>query len=281
MFYNFVILEVMIFNQYKIPLRLEKHIANLIYHKDYFPEHKKDKYLPDGTINIVFELTNNPKFIYDNETGKIAQKCTDVWFSGVLKDYITISSHHEEMIVLVFKPGAGFPLIHSSVSKYTNQVVPAEQIFGKHILLLLKELKLPTSVQEKFLAIEQWLNEQLKADDFYLEVIRYAINNIESSPTHINLNELSKKMGYSQKQFIQLFKKYVGLTPKQFHRIIRFNEILSVVENKERISWTTIANDCGYFDQAHFIKDFQSFSGINPKKYLCDIEDFPNFLPIK
>ncbi|MBP2830857.1 helix-turn-helix transcriptional regulator [Aquimarina sp. U1-2] len=271
----------MIFNQHQIPLRLEKYVTDLLYHKDYYPNHKRDKYLPDGTINIIFELTNNPKFIYDNVTGKTKQECKNVWFSGVLKDYITISSHHEEMMVLVFKPGTGFPLIYKDISKFTNQVVPAEQVFGDSILNLLKDLKLPTTPEEKFLAIEKWLDNQLTEDDFYLEVIRYAIDAIENSPTQINLSELSDKLGYSQKQFIQLFKKYVGLTPKQFHRVIRFNEILAAVENQETISWTIVAADCGYFDQAHFIKDFQSFSGINPKKYLSDIEDYPNFLPVK
>ncbi len=278
---NFTILDIMIFIQHQIPKNLERYVAALLYHKDYFPEHKKDKYLPDGTINIIFELTGNPKFIYHNNTGEISQTCSDVWFSGVLKDYITISSHHEEMMVLVFKPGAGFPLIHGSVAFYTNRVVPAEEIFGPTILNLLQELKQPTPAEEKFRAIEKWLDRQLNADDFYLEVIRYAIEAIENSPTQINLSKLSEKLGYSQKQFIQLFKKYVGLTPKQFHRIVRFNEILAAVENKETISWTMVAADCGYFDQAHFIKDFQSFSGINPKKYLSDIEDYPNFLPVK
>ncbi|NAS13844.1 helix-turn-helix domain-containing protein [Poritiphilus flavus] len=271
----------MIFNQYQIPTRLEKYVSDLLYHKDYFPQHEKDKYLPDGAINIVFELTDNPKYIYDNESGKIQQECSDVWFSGVQKDYITISSHHEEMMVLVFRPGAGFPLLHTSVAIYTNRVVPAEEVLGDPILKLFQELKLPTAPEEKFLAIERWLDVQLRKDDFYLEVIRYAIEAIENSPTQINLLKLSEKLGYSQKQFIQHFKKYVGITPKQFHRIVRFNEILSAVENGEELSWTVIAVDCGYFDQAHFIKDFQSFSGINPTKYLTDIGDYPNFLPVK
>ncbi|MEM7380857.1 MAG: DUF6597 domain-containing transcriptional factor, partial [Bacteroidota bacterium] len=227
----------MIFNQYQIPPRLEKYVNDLLYHKDYFPDHEKDKYLPDGTINIVFELTDNPKYIYENEGGKIKQECSDVWFSGVQKDYITISSHHEEMMVLVFKPGAGFPLIHSSLAKYTDQVVPAEAVFGASILELFQQLKLQTTPESKFLAIERWLDVQLKPDDFYLEVVRFAIDFIEKSSTQINLSRLSEKLGYSQKQFIQHFKKYVGITPKQFHRIVRFNEILAAVENEEELSW--------------------------------------------
>ncbi|MDX1543407.1 MAG: AraC family transcriptional regulator [Christiangramia sp.] len=260
---------------------MSKYMVAMLYNKDYCPGHKMDKYLPDATTNIIFELTGTPKFIYDNHTKREKQKFTDVWFSGVLKDYITISSASEEMMVLVFKPGAGFPLTHDSAADYCNKVLPASQVFGKSIMELHAKLVKPTSPEEKFLEIEKWLLHQIKQEDFYTEIIQYAINAIENSPSRINIAELAKKTGYSQKQFIQLFKKYVGITPKQFHRIKRFNEILTAVENKEKISWTIVAADCGYFDQAHFIRDFQSFSGLNPKKYISDIGEFPYFFPVK
>ncbi|MGB3468887.1 MAG: AraC family transcriptional regulator, partial [Cyclobacteriaceae bacterium] len=237
---------------------LSKYVSALIYHHDYYPDHKMDKYLPDGTINIIFELSGKSKFIFDNKTGKPVQECKDYWFSGVLKDYITISSEHEEMIVLVFKPGSGFPLIHQSVAPFTNKVVPADQVFGENIRLLLQALKKPTYPEEKFSAIEKWLVEQIIDDDFYTEIIRAAIASIQQSPSQIKISDLKAKSGYSEKQFIQIFKKYVGITPKQIHRIVRFNEILSAVEKEKKISWTQIASECGYFDQAHFIRDFKS-----------------------
>ena len=240
-----------------------------------------DKYLPDGTINIIFELTNNPKFIFDNKTLLKKQECKDVWFSGVLKDYITISSSCEEMMVIVFKPGAGFPLIHKSASLFTNKVIQAEEIFGNSILQLLNELKNSTNPETKFQEIEKWLRLQLKDDDFYTDIIQHAIHEIENNYSEIKLKDISEKSGFSQKQFIQIFKKYVGITPKQLHRIKRFNEILVALENKDRISWASIAADCGYFDQAHFIKDFYSFSGLNPKQYINEIGDFPNYFPVK
>lgn len=271
----------MVFRKHTLNSSLSKYVGDLIYHKDFQPQHSKDKYLPDGTINLIFELTGTPKFIYDNNGGQKIQECRDIWFSGVQTDYLTISAESEEMMVLVFKPGAGFPLIHQSVSNYTNKVVPAQELFGDSVLDLLSQLKTDTTPELRFASVERWLTGQLLDDDFYTNIIQFAIDTIENSPAQINISLLAEKAGYSQKQFIQLFKKYVGITPKQFHRVVRFNEILSVVENQDSISWTKIAADCGYFDQAHFIRDFQSFSGINPKKYLNDIEDFPNFLPVK
>ena len=240
-----------------------------------------DKYLPDGTINIVFELAGVPKYIFDNATKRKIQKCSDVWFSGVLKDYITISASSEEMVVVVFKPGAGYPLTHQSAANFTDKVIPASEIFGEPILNLHHHLGAVTTPEDKFMVIENWLVGQFKQDDFYTKIIRYAINEIENAPSSIDISKLADKSGYSHKQFIQLFKKYVGITPKQFHRITRFNEILSAVESQEKIEWTFIAADCGYFDQAHFIKDFQSFSGLNPSQYLTDIGNYPNFFPVR
>ncbi|QNJ98760.1 helix-turn-helix domain-containing protein [Constantimarinum furrinae] len=271
----------MIHKSHILTAKLSRYMDAMLYHKDYSPTHTMDKYLPDGTTNIIFELTDTPKYIFDNHTKKPKQKCTHVWFSGVLTDYITISASSEEMIVLVFKPGAAYPLIRESVHRFSNKVVSASEIFGPSIMELYSEIKRATTPDQKFRLIEAWLLTRFNDDDFYSEIIQYAIDRIEQSPSVTNITEIAVKSGYSQKQFIQLFKKYVGITPKQFHRIKRFNEILKAVENKEQISWTAIAQDCGYFDQAHFIKDFKSFSGLNPKQYVNDIGDYPNFFPVK
>ena len=221
--------------QHSISSDLSKYVKTIHYNKDYFPEHEMDKYLPDGTINIIFELTENPKYIYDNKTLLKKQECKTVWFSGVLKDYITITSSCEEMMVVVFNPGAGFPLIHNTAALYTNKVIQAEKIFGNSILELLDELKKSTKPETKFKEIEKWLRVQLKEDDFYTDIIQNAIQQIESTASEVNIKEVAKKSGFSQKQFIEIFKKYVGITPKQLHRIKRFNEILSAIENNDNL----------------------------------------------
>lgn len=260
---------------------LSKYLKEIVYIKDYYPEHFMDKYLPDGTINIVFELSNTSKYIYDNFSNEEKQKCSQVWFSGVLKEYITISSHAEEMIVVVFHPGACYPLTHNNANLFTDKVVSAVDVFGMTIIDLYTNLKTSNLLDDKFYKIENWLSNQLIDDDFYTNIIRTAIDYICSTSSKVSISNLALESGFSQKQFIQLFRKYVGITPKQLHRIMRFNDILSNIKKNEKVSWTAIALDCGYFDQAHFIKDFKSFSGLNPKKYLKDIGDYPNYFPVK
>jgi AraC-like DNA-binding protein len=71
---------------------------------------------------------------------------------------------------------------------------------------------------------------------------------------------------------IQLFREHVGLTPKLFCRVRRFRAALDRIENGIPVRWAELAADCGYFDQAHLIRDFRAFAGITPLKYSRALE---------
>ena len=114
-------------------------------------------------------------------------------------------------------------------------------------------------------------------------VVEYAVRNFIAQPATIRIAEVSDKTGFSTRRFIELFKQHVGMTPKLFCRVRRFQKVLRSITSGKPVNWTGVALDGGYFDQAHFIHDFRAFSGINPSKYLVDYQDFPrhpNHLPM-
>ncbi|MGC4054112.1 MAG: helix-turn-helix domain-containing protein [Paludibaculum sp.] len=90
------------------------------------------------------------------------------------------------------------------------------------------------------------------------------------------IGALAAQTGLSPKRFIERFKAAVGLSPKHYCRILRFQGALALAEQGRRVEWTRIALDCGYFDQAHFIHDFRSFAGITPTGYQSDRTEFRN-----
>lgn len=272
----------MIFEQ-KVPGEpLDAYISSIVYYKDYKVEHEKDKFLPDCTANLVIELGDVAQYIFDNQTLDKKQKCEEAWFSGMHTEYLTLSSGNEaEMMVVTFKAGGAFSFIQKGVDNYINKVVPASSIFGRGISEMREEIKTINSPEEKIGRIEYWLQDRLNDSSFSGEVIDHFINEIQNASGVLNFKQIASESGYSQKQFIHLFKKHVGLSPKQFHRIVRFNEIIKRVHLKEKVDWIGVATDCGYYDQSHFIKDFQAFSGLNPKKYIEDQGDFPHYVPIR
>ncbi|GHO49295.1 helix-turn-helix domain-containing protein [Ktedonospora formicarum] len=71
----------------------------------------------------------------------------------------------------------------------------------------------------------------------------------------------------------------MGLTPRQFYRVHRFNEVLRLLESDSLVHWADIALTCGYYDQAHLIHDFQAFVGLAPGEYLSQRSIYSHHIP--
>jgi AraC-like DNA-binding protein len=84
------------------------------------------------------------------------------------------------------------------------------------------------------------------------------------------VGDVVQGIGLSLRRFGELFGSEVGLPPKAFCRIRRFNEVLRRVERCIDVDWADVAASCGYFDQAHFNHDFRAFAGLTPSAYLRD-----------
>ena len=82
------------------------------------------------------------------------------------------------------------------------------------------------------------------------------------------VREAAKYLGLSQRRFIQVFKTEVGLTPKLFSRIQRFQQTRAYIRHRSSLDWAVVAVDLGYFDQSHLIREFVEFSGLRPTDYL-------------
>ena len=84
----------------------------------------------------------------------------------------------------------------------------------------------------------------------------------------LSVSAVVERTGWSQRRFIEVFRDEVGLTPKLFCRVVRFQQVVQKIHRQRQVDWAGVAVDCGYYDQAHFIHDFQAFSGFSPTTYL-------------
>jgi AraC-like DNA-binding protein len=82
------------------------------------------------------------------------------------------------------------------------------------------------------------------------------------------VRDIANYLALSQRRFIQVFKAEVGLTPKLFSRIRRFQQTRSIIQQNPSPNWAGLALDLGYFDQSHLIREFLEFSGLSPTEYL-------------
>jgi AraC-like DNA-binding protein len=83
-----------------------------------------------------------------------------------------------------------------------------------------------------------------------------------------SMSQVAAIVNLSQRHFIHVFSNEVGLTPKLFSRIQRFNRVVRSAAFSDDVDWLDMAMSFGYFDQAHLIHDFREFSGLTPTEYL-------------
>lgn len=271
----------MVFQLHVPRFPLSQFIETFIYYKDFNPIHSLDRFLPDGNVNVVIDLTDYPKHIYDNNTLKEIQACKNVWFSGIRNHFITIPSGKEsEMFVINFHKGKAYPFVQIPLHELTDSVVDGDLVLTHEIMNLREMILSCQSITQKFLVAEEHLLKQFGTKLVGNPFIDFAVDKILHSPAMVSIEHISNKVGYSQKHFISLFKENVGLSPKAFLKVIRFQKAIQDIEARQQVNWSTIALDAGFYDQAHFINDFRSFSGFTPQQYFTLKNDQLNYVPV-
>lgn len=263
---------------------LNKFIKNLIYCDVPEIHHNLDRFLPDGNTELIIDLSDKPQHIYHNETLQEIQVCKHTWVSGVRTQPITIpSGKGSRLMIVAFHRGRAFPFYPFAMSELSDNVVEADLVFGKSIHDLRERMLAAPSIDRMFAMVEAFLRQQAgKAleEDLAARCIQYALTSLTRKPTSQRLHHLSEEIGYSQKHFIQLFRQQVGVLPKQYLRILRFQKALQAIENSSSIDWSSLALENGFYDQAHLIHDFKLFSGFTPGEYLKRKTPLLNYIPV-
>lgn len=246
------------------------------------PDHSIERVVPTGHIYIIFELDDIPRNTFDNDTLKPNGTFTKVWISGMHRNFISISAHqNSEMFVIQFKPFGAYPFFHFSLEKLNEKVVPAEEILGKGILLLRDKILNCETSKDKFSVTDEWLEEKFDPNNNPPSDLLNVLEYLQKEPCS-NYNEAIIDYPNTQKHLIDQCKKFMGLTPKYFQRILRFQEIFQEMQKEIGVPWPQIAYQCGFSDQSHFIKEFKHFSGFNPTEFILQDygSDEQNFFPL-
>ena len=103
--------------------------------------------------------------------------------------------------------------------------------------------------------------------------VRLAVRALDSARGPLSIRAVAERIGISQRRFVQLFRAEVGLAPKVFSRIRRFQDVLAATETAPEVDWSRVALDCGFYDQAHLVRDFRALAGLTPTAYRVGLRD--------
>jgi AraC-like DNA-binding protein len=227
------------------------------------PVHARERILPSGTVELVFNLLDDEIRIYDPVKHDCCRRFSGAVVSGPYRRCFAIDPvQHASILGVHFKPGGAFPFF-GAVDELANAHVDLDAFWGRWAVELRARLAVAAPAR-RFGIVERallaWWHQCWRRHP----ALAVALQTFEKSPGHVTIRAAAKRVDLSERQFIQAFSREVGLTPKMYCRIQRFQRAREAVETVTTPKWAAIAVDSGYFDQSHLIRDFREFSGFSP-----------------
>ena len=229
---------------------------------DFFPKHRIYTY---GSIVLVFHYNNPSLFQKRNELPYIEPRTV---ICGQQTNYYDLAlAGKTGMIFIIFKPfGAGM-FFEMPMNEIENDNIGLEYIIKRDTLLIEDKLQKSKSNHQRIKSIEDFLLKRLTQNYKNHNQISATFKPIDNSKGQISIKTLAEISCLSIKQYERKFSELVGTNPKQYIRIVRFQDVLQKKKNNFYNSYTSIAFDCGYYDQAHFIHDFKTITDLSPKEF--------------
>jgi len=262
----------MFFKRYEPKSGLEKIIECYWFIEDSSSIPLIQKIIPDGYTEIIFHF-GDPYRICLNDNWQL--QTTSLFAGQITKHFYLENIGASAILGIKFKPAALAILYNLEMHNYTNEVFDLKLVIGDAMQKIEHELRSTKNHELIITRLDSYFEELLKNKPYLETLIEKAVELILHNNGMISIKEITELIGVGERQIELLFKRFVGVPPKLFTRIIRFSYIFQLV-NKNH-SWTDLAYQAAYFDQSHFIKNFKNFTGENPTDYQFEEKNMANF----
>jgi len=171
-------------------------------------------------------------------------------------------------IAVRFRAGAFHNFCNEPISEMIDSFIDVRHIWGHMGIDCGNKVIEAKSLDKRISIIETFLLKCLHCFNKQEQGVDYMVNKIYYGHNEIKLTELSDELAISNRQFQRKIKECVGVSPKAFQRIARFESILKYLLLNKKSDYLNTVLDRGYYDQSHFIKDFKAFTGEYPSLFL-------------
>jgi AraC-like DNA-binding protein len=228
--------------------------------------------VPNGYLEIIIHVTPLHCELFKNGN----------WSHS--PDHTIIGMHTEPYIVkfndvvkvfgIRLKPEGIFNLFAIPSSLFRDKYEDMEDVLGNDFRILCSQIRESLSVNERISFASNYLIKSLQKNKIEYSYINRAAEVIRNRKGAIIMDELSDEACISRRQLERAFYDKLGISPKQYMRLSRLNEVHRLLELKEELNLTSVSHLCGYADQAHFIREFKSFMGYTPTVFIKNRSEF-------
>jgi AraC-like DNA-binding protein len=258
---------------------LNRCIRSLWYARLPDASHSRERVLPTGRVQIIFNLARD--FLLDCPESSQPIRQSPSLIVGARSVYEIIdTSDMADLIGIVFEPGGLPPFVRDSAHLFSNRSVDLEDVWGATTRSLRDSLRELPNPQAKLRRLEQFLLLNFDGRMTRHQVVDVALARFRRASGMATVREVAKSTGLSERRFSQIFREQVGFTPKVWTRIVRFQRAVQQLHTGVDLPWAELALECGFYDQSHFANEFRAFSGIDATTYSTGARPWANHVSV-
>lgn len=247
--------------------------------------HRRERVLPTGRVQVILNLARD--FLLDCPEGMGDERMPPALVVGARSIYENIDgSDMADLIGMVFKPGGFATFASDAVDLFSNRSVGLEEVWGRGARELRDRLREAATPKARMDCLERFLLERfamrlLQPERWRGGEVEFALRQFQRAPSIATVREMARTTGWSERRFSQVFREEVGLSPKTWCRVQRFQRAVQQLHAGVEVRWAELALDCGYYDQSHFANEFRAFSGIDATTYSASRTRWANHIAIE
>jgi AraC-like DNA-binding protein len=239
----------------------------------------RSRALPRGAVTVIIDVGEQQRLDFYAADGHTKLSVPSAFITGShTASYVSDIAANEPVMAIHFRPGGAYPFFGMPLSDLENTHVGLEEVWGRDGRELHERLIEAPSMAERFGILETFLLSRPWSSADRHPAVAAAMAAIEDNPS-LRMADLRHLVGMSTKRLIAAFRAEIGLSPKAFARIRRLQAALRLL-NAGAVGGAHVAAEVGYFDQAHFVREFQSFTGMTPTQYSEQRIVLPSHVPV-
>ena len=230
---------------------------------------------PTGLPELILYFTPPPLIVNSNKS-----LSDNVALYGHQNDFYDLKlTGNLSVFSIVFQPHGIMQFFKFPLYEICNQNVPLKFLIGQIGSDLEEKMSEVTSFSQRVGIVETCLLKLLQSNnaDFEFRRINRVVELIKMTKGNINVNRMASEACLCRKQFERVFARDIGVSPKQYLKIIRFQFAIFQKQQNPNMNLDELSFISGYYDKSHFTNDFKSLSGLTPKQYFADNEACSDF----
>lgn len=238
---------------------------------------EREHVLPTGQMHLVFRLGAGSLRLFGSETDVAGRAAPDALIGGARAAYyIREASGGQCSVGVQLRPGATEAFFGGAPAEaFTGRHTPLEEVWGRQVETIRDRLSSGKSLEERIAMLEAVLAARLRRVRGLHPAVARALQHFTVTT---DVGRVVRESGYSHRTMVSEFHRSVGLTPKEYTRVLRLQRVIKRMTQAGTLA--DLAAEAGYSDQAHLCREFRVFSGVSPGEYRRLSPGFPHHLKI-